>query len=149
MTKSIADTWGASLPGGSRSLNGRSGMASAGMDLRKITTPILVHLLRREMRSPTFFLLRCKLTAHRLKRNIDSRFPQELIDLAASPIVGLHQSEEKGRSTQAFEIMRIAILTGGVAQWNFAYRAAERERNFENLCDAEIEVNQTAEHERE
>lgn len=27
---------------------------------------------------------------------------------------------------QAFEIVRIAILTGGVAQWNFAYRSAEK-----------------------
>jgi len=34
MTKSIAHT-GASLPGGSRSMNGRSGAASTGMDLPK------------------------------------------------------------------------------------------------------------------
>jgi hypothetical protein len=39
--------------------------------------------------------------------------------------------------------MRVVILTGGIAQWNFAYRAAEKQRTFENLCDAEIEVNKT------
>jgi hypothetical protein len=39
--------------------------------------------------------------------------------------------------------MRVAILTGGIAQWNFAYRAAEEDRTFANLCDEEIKVNQT------
>ena len=95
------------------------------------------------MRFPIFFLLRCKLTVHRLKRKIDPRFPQELIDLAALPLWVYINLKRKIGQQQAFEIMRIAILTGGVAQWNFAYRAAERERTFENLCDAEIEVNQT------
>ncbi len=56
MRKWIADT-GASLAVGSRSPNGRPGAASTGMDLRKITTPILFHLLRREMRFPIVFLL--------------------------------------------------------------------------------------------
>jgi L-2-amino-thiazoline-4-carboxylic acid hydrolase-like protein len=51
------------------------------------------------------------------------------------------QLKERIGQPQASEIMRVAILTGGIAQWNFQYRAAERERTFENLCDAEIEVN--------
>jgi hypothetical protein len=37
----------------------------------------------------------------------------------------------------------IAILTGGIAQWNLAYRASETRRTFDNLCDAEIQVNQS------
>lgn len=121
--------------------NGRSDAASIAMDLRKITTPILAHLLRREMRFATFFLIRCKLTVGRLKRNIDPRFPQELIDLAALPLWVYINLKKKIGQQRAFEIMRIAILTGGVAQRNFAYRAAEKERTFENLCNAEIEVN--------
>ena len=44
---------------------------------------------------------------------------------------------------QAFEIMRVAILTGGIAQWNFAYHAADGDRTFENLCNEEIVVNQS------
>jgi hypothetical protein len=39
--------------------------------------------------------------------------------------------------------MRVAILTGGIAEWNFSYRAAEEERTFDNLCDEEIRVNRT------
>src|SRR5260370_21681880 len=39
--------------------------------------------------------------------------------------------------------MRIAILTGGLAQWNLQYCAADKERTLKNLSDAEIEVNKT------
>jgi L-2-amino-thiazoline-4-carboxylic acid hydrolase-like protein len=117
--------------------------ASAGMDLRKVTAPLLTYLLRREMRFPSFFLIRCKLTVGRLKRSIDPKFPQELIDLAALPLWVYINLKKKIGQRQAFEIMRVAILTGGIAHWNFAYRAAEKERTFENLCDAEIEVNKT------
>ena len=116
---------------------------SAGIDLQKITTPILTHMLRREMRVPTLFLIGCKLTVGRLKRRIDPRFPQEMIDLAALPVWVYINLKKRIGQQKAFEIMRVAILTGGVAQWNFAYGAARKERTFKNLCDAEIEVNQT------
>jgi hypothetical protein len=114
-----------------------------GLDLRKITTPILTHLLRNDMRFPTLFLIRCKLTVSLLKRRIDPRFPQELIDIAALPLWVYINMKDKIGQQRAFEIMRIAILTGGLAQWNFQYGAAEKERTFKNLCDAEIEVNKT------
>ena len=120
-----------------------SDRVSAGMDLRKVTTPILTHLLRNDMRFPTLFLIRCKLTVGRLKKRIDPRFPQELIDIAALPLWVYINLKEKIGQQRAFEVMRIAILTGGLAQWNFQYGAAEKERTFKNLCDAEIEVNKT------
>ena len=114
-----------------------------GMDLRKITTPILTHLLRNDMWFPALFLIRCKLTVGRLKKRIDPRFPQQLIDIAALPLWVYIKLKEKIGQQRAFEVMRIAILTGGLAQWNFQYGAAEKERTFKNLCDAEIEVNKT------
>jgi len=113
------------------------------MDLRKITTPILIHLLRHDMRFPTLFLIRCKLTVGQLKRRIDPRFPRELIDIAALPLWVYINLKNKLGQRRAFEVMRIAILTGGLAQWNFQYGAAEKERTFKNLCDAEIAVNKT------
>jgi hypothetical protein len=111
------------------------------MDMRKITTPILLHMLRNEMRFPALFLLRCRLTLRGFKRTIDPRFPQELIDLAALPLWVYANLKRRMGQKKAFEIMRVAILAGGVANWNFTYRAAENERSFQNLCDAEIEVN--------
>ncbi len=41
-----------------------SGRVSAGTDLRKITTPILIHLLAEDMLFPKVFLIRCKLTVN-------------------------------------------------------------------------------------
>ncbi len=59
------------------------------------------------------------MTVGRLKRNVDRRFPEELIDLAALPLWVYINLKKKIGQQQAFEIMRIAILTGGVAQWEF------------------------------
>jgi hypothetical protein len=113
------------------------------IDLRKITTPILLHLLRGKVRFPLLFLLKCKLTAGRFKKTIDPRFPAELVDICALPLWVYINLKKRVGQKRAFEIMRIAILTGGIAEWNFAYRAAERERTFKNLCDEEITVNQS------
>ena len=113
-----------------------------GMDLQKVTTPILTHMLRGKLRFPALFLIKCKLTVGPFRRSIDSsKFPQDLIDLAALPLWVYINLKKKIGQRQAFEIMRVVILTGGIAQWNFQYRAAEKERTFGNLCDAEVEVN--------
>ena len=113
------------------------------MDLSKITTPLLLHLLRDEVPFPRLFLLRCRLTVGQLRKRIDALFPDELVELAALPLWVYISLKAKIGETRASEIMRVTILTGGIAEWNLAYRAAERERTFENLCDAEIEVNKT------
>ena len=113
----------------------RATRTPAQLDLRKITTPILLHLLRGKVRFPWLFLVKCKLTASRFRKTIDPRFPAELIDMCALPLwLYINLKEKLGQKT-AFEIMRVAILTGGIAQWNFAYRAAEEDRTFKNLCD--------------
>jgi L-2-amino-thiazoline-4-carboxylic acid hydrolase-like protein len=121
----------------------RGAKASAQLDLRKITTPILLHLLRGRLRFPFLFLLKCKLTANRFRKTIDPRFPAELVDMCALPLWVYIKLKEKLGQKPAFEIMRIAILTGGIARWNFAYRAVEEERTFKNLCDEELIVNQS------
>jgi hypothetical protein len=116
---------------------------SAQLDLRKITTPILLHLLRGKIRYPWLFLVKCKLTVGQFKKAIDPRFPTEMIEMCALPLwVYINLKKQLGPKT-AFEIMRVAILTGGIAQWNFAYHAAEEDRTFKNLCDEEIVVNQS------
>jgi hypothetical protein len=121
----------------------QAGRAPAQLDLRKITTPILLHLLRGKLRFPWLFLLTCKLTVNRFKKTIDPRFPAELVAMCALPLWVYVNLKKRLGQKAAFEIMRVAILTGGVAQWNFAYRAAEEDRTFKNLCDEEIIVNQS------
>lgn len=117
--------------------------ASPQLNMRKITTPILLHLMRGKVRFPFLFLLKCKLTVGRFKKTIDPSFPAELVELCALPLwVYINLKQQIGQKA-AFEIMRIAILAGGIAQWNLAYRAAEKERTFENLCNQEIQVNRS------
>ena len=114
---------------------------SGDMDMKKVTMPILLHMLRNEMRFPFLFILRCKLTVGGFKKTIDPRFPKDLIHLAALPLWVYINMKKRIGPHKAFEIMRVAILTGGLTSWNFNYKAAEMERNFKNLCDEEIEVN--------
>lgn len=112
-------------------------------ELRAVTGPILLHLLGQHLRHPRVFVWRCLSTLGRFKRSIDPRFPSELVDLAALPIwVYMHLKKRVGQA-KAFEIMRVAMLTGGVAQWNLAYATTERPRTFRNLCDQELVVNRT------
>jgi hypothetical protein len=113
------------------------------MNLKKITSPILRHLLRGQVRFPLLFLLRCKLTVGKLVKRIDADVPRELVELAALPIWVYINLKQRIGEPRALEIMRIAILTGGVLQWSLAYCAVDRPRTFENLCKAELEVNQS------
>jgi hypothetical protein len=117
--------------------------ATRPMNLKRITSPVLRHLLRGRVHFPSLFLLRCKLTVGQLKKTIDPQFPAELIDLVALPIWVYVNLKRRIGQARALEIMRVAILTGGVLQWNIAYGAVDSPRTFENLCTAEIEVNKT------
>lgn len=87
----------------------RATRAPAQLDLRKITTPILLHLLRGKVRYPWLFLVKCKLTASRFRKTIDPRFPAEMIDMCTLPLwVYINLKKELGQKT-AFEMMRVAI----------------------------------------
>jgi hypothetical protein len=58
-------------------------------------------------------------------------------ELTALPLWVYINLKKRINQDQAFEILRVAILTGGVVQRNIAYEAVARERTFENLCDEE------------
>lgn len=116
---------------------------AAVFDMKKITTPLLLHMIGKEIWFPRFFLLRCKLTLGGFKRTIDPRFPRELVDLAALPVwVYLNLKKRIGQH-RAFEIMRVALLTGGTAAQNLQFDTVHKERNFQNFSKLEIENNRT------
>ncbi len=112
-------------------------------DMKRVTTPLLLHMLGQESRFPKLFLLRCKLTLGRFKRTIDRRFPSELIDLAALPAWVYLNLRKKFGQHRAFEIMRVALLTGGTAAQNLQFDTVHKERNFQNFSELEIENNRT------
>ena len=112
-------------------------------DMTKITTPLLIHMLAQELRFPRSFLLRCKLTLGRFKKTIDGRFPPELIELAGLPLWVYLNLKRKIGQHRAFEIMRVALLTGGTAAQNLQFDTVHKERNFQNFSELEIENNRT------
>ena len=112
-------------------------------DMKKVTTPLLLHMLGKELQFPRLFLLRCKFTLGQFKKKIDKRFPEELIDLAALPAWVYLNLKKKIGQHRAFEIMRIALLTGGTATQNLQFDTVHKERNFHNFSELEIENNRT------
>ena len=134
---------GTGAPLSGRRASARATPLPVPFNLRKVTTPVLLHLLSGKVRFPWLFLLKCKLTVNRFRRTIDPSFPAEMVAICALPLwVYINLKKQLGPKP-AFEIMRVALLTGGIAQWNFAYHAADEPRTFENLCDEEIIVNQS------
>lgn len=100
-------------------------------------------MLKQELRFPKLFLLRCKFTLGRFKKTIDARFPKDLIELAALPAwVYLNLKKVIGQP-KAFEIMRVALLTGGTAAQNLQFDTIRKERTFQNFADLEIANNLT------
>ena len=112
-------------------------------DMKKVTTPLLLHLLDKELRFPRLFLLLRKLTLGRFKKTIDKRFPRELIDLAALPAWVYLNLKKKIGQRKAFEIMRVALLTGGTAAQNLQFDTVHKERSFRNFAELEVENNRT------
>jgi hypothetical protein len=51
--------------------------------------------------------------------------------------------KEKIEPRRAFEIMRVAILTAGVAKQSLLFDTVNTERTFDNFIEKELEINQT------
>jgi len=111
--------------------------------MKRVTTPLLVHMLGAEMRFPRVFLLSRKLTLNRFKRTIDPKFPRELVDLAALPVWVYLSLKKKIGQRKAFEIMRVALLTGGTAAQNLQFDTVHKERTFQTFIELEIENNRS------
>jgi hypothetical protein len=113
------------------------------LDLRKITTPVLLSLLKGEVKHPRLFLLRCALTLRRFKKSVDPRFPGEMVDLVAMPLwVYINLKSELGPK-KAFEIMRVPILAAGLVKQNLLFETVQRGRSFDTFIDQELEINQS------
>jgi hypothetical protein len=118
-------------------------MVTNDFNLRTITTPILINLLKDKLPFPRLFILRCKLTLSQFKKRIDKRFPEELVELTALPLWVYLNLKNKIGERKAFEIMRVAFLTAGVAKQNLLFDTVAQERTFENFAQQELEINRT------
>lgn len=112
-------------------------------EARAVTKAALIQLLKGRVKAPRLFLVWRALTVGRFRKSLESNFPGPLLDVAALPIWIYLGLRERIEQAQAFEIMRIAMLSGGLAQWNAQYETVDVPRTFENFCDEEIEANRS------
>lgn len=112
-------------------------------NMKRITQPILLHLLRDEIVFPLLFILKCKLTLKQFKKKIHEKFPQEFIEMTALPCWVYINLKQKIGEKKAFEIMRIVLLTGGVAKQSLLFETVAKERSFGNFIMQELEINRT------
>ena len=100
-------------------------------------------MLKDDFPFPQLFILRCRLTLGQLKRRIDKRFPEELVELTALPLWVYLNLKKKIGQRKAFEILRVALLTAGVAKQNLLFDTVAKERTFETFAQQELEINKT------
>ncbi|OOM79053.1 hypothetical protein CLPUN_17800 [Clostridium puniceum] len=112
-------------------------------DLTKVTTPILLELLKDEIPSPECFLKECKLSLPNFENTIDKKFPIDLIKFISMPLWVYINLKNKLGPEKAFEIMRIALLTGGVAKQSILFDSINKPRTFENFIEQELQINKT------
>ena len=110
---------------------------------RAITSAALLQLLRGRVRAPRLFLLSCAITVGRFKKSLPADLPAELVELAALPIWIYKKLKARLGQPLALKTMRVATLTGGIAQWNVQYDTLDTPRTFENFIDQEIRANQS------
>jgi hypothetical protein len=113
-------------------------------DMRRITTPLLITLLSKEMRFPTLFMLKCYLTVGQFKKRLDTpQFPKAFVDYVALPGWVYINLKAKIGQRKALEIMRLALHAGGFTQQSLLFDPVYTERTFDHLIEKELEINQT------
>lgn len=112
-------------------------------DFTKITTPILLELLQDEIPSPECFLQECKSSLPTFQSTIDKKFTPDLIKFISMPLWVYINLKNKLGEKKAFEIMRIALLTGGLAKQSILFDSVNKPRTFENFIKQELQINKT------
>jgi len=104
---------------------------------------ILLGVLKGYIKNPIMFLLKSKLTFNKFKKNIDFDLPSSFI--SSNGFIAhlyLRLKEENGNN-QAFEIIRVCLLTTGIAVQQANFRNVEAYRTFDNLKKYQQEANKS------
>jgi len=113
------------------------------LNMRKIMMPLLIYLLKGQIRYPRLFLLKCVLTLGTFKKRIHKRFPPELVSLTALPLwIYINLKDALGQE-KAYEIIRIPALTAGIAKQNLLFDPINKGRGFRQFIEQEFEINKT------
>ncbi len=107
-----------------------------------VMEPILLHLLDGEIDDPKAFYDNCKATVGELYIKAKDKFPEDFLRFIGLPIwTYINLKKELGQQ-KAFEIMRIAFITGGYAIQSILFDPVQYPRSFNMFCDRELFINQ-------
>jgi len=97
------------------------------------TLLVLVGVLKAYIKHPLGFILASKTGFGRFKKSINLDLPAEFINTTGFIAwLYIRLTKRVGKS-QAFEIIRVALLTSGLAVQQVHFRNVEAERTFDNL----------------
>lgn len=94
---------------------------------------ILIGILKGYIRNPIGFVIKSKFTFRKFKSSIDFNLPKEFIDSTSFMAHLYIRLKKKIGEEKAFEVIRAAILTYGLAIQQASFRNVEDVRSFENL----------------
>lgn len=94
---------------------------------------ILLGVLKGYLKNPLWFLIRSKISFRTFKKKIDSDLPADFIETAGFLAWLYLRLKERVGQEDAFEILRAAVLTSGLAVQQATFRNVESGRTFENL----------------
>ena len=111
--------------------------------IAKVSTPlILIGVLKGYIKNPLVFILKEKMKFKKYKKKfIDIDLPDDLIETTGF-IAWLYKSlKNEIDDKKAYEIIRIALLTSGLAVQQANFRNVEDERTFPNLIKNQKKAN--------
>lgn len=102
---------------------------------------ILIGVLKGYIKNPIGFIIKSKLSFKRFRKKIELDLPNDFID-SAGFIAWLYiRLKKKVGQKEAFEIIRVAVLTSGLAIQQANFRNVEDARCFENLIKYQQKAN--------
>ena len=102
---------------------------------------ILIGVLKGYIKNPVGFLIKSKLSYKNFRKTIELDLPKDFVD-STSFIAWIYiRLRKKIGQEKAFEIIRTAIITSGLAVQQANFRNIESKRSFENLIQYQQRAN--------
>jgi len=102
---------------------------------------ILIGVLKGYIKNPIGFLILSKLTYRGFRKKININLPKDFVDSTSFIAWVYIRLRKKIAQEKAFEIIRSAVLTSGLAVQQANFRNVESTRSFENLVKFQQKAN--------
>lgn len=102
---------------------------------------ILLGVLKGYLKKPLLFLIISKITFKKFKQKIELELPYDFVETSGFMAWLYIRLKEKIGQEKAFEILRVGILTSGLAVQQVNFRNVEEQRTFKNLKKFQQQLN--------